>query len=283
MGNIFSGLESMGLGNLDNMDIFENDKAEKKPEVKKPEVAKIEEKDIIYEKSYECPCCGHPFKDKTVRVGKTRMIAQDVDLRPRYDLCDSLKYGAIVCPLCGYASLAKEFVHLSTAQAKLIKEKISFSFTGINYVGETLTYDEAIARHKLALVNSVVKRGKISERAYLCLILGWLTRSKAENVPETSEKRGEVVASLKEEEKAYLTKAVDGFKEAFSKETFPMVGLDEMTAIYLVASVSYEIGNYDDALRWASEILTRHIASDRIKDKARKIKDLIKEKEKDNG
>lgn len=278
MGDIFSGLESMGLGKLTGLDLFKDEReAENKIEEKVNVVTKIDEKDILFDKSYECACCGKQFKEKTVKVGKNRMIAQDIDLRPRYDTGDSLKYGVVVCPICGYAALSRDFLHLSSNQSRLIKEKISANFTGLKYQEPTYSYDEAIARHKLALMNSVVKRGKISERAYLCLLLGWLTRAKAETLSE-EERTEAALEALRADENAYLSKAVDGLKEAFSKETFPMAGLDENTAIYVVSSVNYEIGNYDESLRWASELLTNHTATDRIKDKARVIKEKIKEK-----
>lgn len=278
MGDILSGLEVFGLKNLDRMDVYGDENAEKpQKESRKTEPVKPLETDTIFEKGYECPCCDHQFREKTVRTGKMRMISQDIDLRPRYDVGDTLKYGVVVCPLCGYAALVRSFMHLSPAQSKIIHEKVSQSFTGINLEAETYSYDDAIARHKLALACAVLKRSEVSERAYLCLMIAWLLRVKAEQFKVSSEETRLKREAMKEEEQALLAKAADGLKEAFTREHFPMCGLDESTATYLVAALSFETGKYDEAGIWVSKILTNRTVNNRIKDKARTLKDTINE------
>lgn len=281
MGDVLSGLESMGLGNLSNIELFNDKKAkaeaEKKKAEKAAEVRELEEKDLIYIKNVECACCGQSFKERAIRPGKARMISQDMDLRPRYKELDTMKYNITACPICGYAALTRDFIHLSSGQAKLVKEKISMNFTGLKYEGETYSYDEAIARSKLALVNTVVKRGKISERAYICLTLGWLTRGKAESIAEDVPGREEMVKKFSDEENDYLLKAAEGFTEALLKESFPICGLDEYTFFYLLSALDYETGRYNDSLKFIEKILINRAVSERIKDKARRIKEAIGE------
>lgn len=285
MGDVLSGLESMGLGNLSNIDLF-NDKKEDKAEEEKKKAAKaaaaaaekpLEEKDLIYFKTIECVCCGHEFKERVVRSGKVKLLAQDIDLRPRYKELDTMKYNVTACPVCGYAALSRDFVHLSSGQARMVKEKISINFTGLKFENETYSYDEAITRSKLALVSTVVKRGKVSERAYICLTLGWLTRGKAESIAEDVPGRDEMVKKLSEEENDYLLKAAEGFTEALLKENFPICGLDEYTFFYLLSALDYETGRYNDAIKFVEKILINRAVSDRIKDKARRIKEAIAE------
>ena len=144
MSDVLSGLESMGLGNLSNIELF-NDKKQKADEEKKKaekakEVKELEEKDLIYLKNVECPCCGKEFKERAIRPGKARMISQDTDLRPRYKELDTMKYNVTACPVCGYAALTRDFTHLSSGQARLVKEKISMNFTGLKYDGDTYSY-----------------------------------------------------------------------------------------------------------------------------------------------
>ncbi len=281
MSNLLNGLESLGLGNLSKMDVFDDgkssDKDEKKAGVEKKETLTINEPDLLFDKTHKCPCCDNEFKTLTVKTGKAKMITADTDLRPRYQGIDPLKYDAIVCPHCGYAALSKYFDALMLPQMKLVKEQISKSFTGLPKAEDTLSYDEAITRHKLALVNTIVKRGKLSERAYVCLKLAWLLRGKRETLSKTEEKYNEIATELKKEEADFLSKACEGFMEAFTKENFPICGMDEHTATYLVADLCRQVGKTEEAGRWISRVITSRSAPERIKNKAREIKELIAE------
>lgn len=281
--SIFSGLESFGLGKLKNVDIFEEEKSkgvQKKAEGEnKP---KVTEADILFDKSYTCPVCDHEFKAKTVRTGKVKMLSADTDLRPKYQLVDALKYDAVVCPKCGFAALNRFFSYMTSTQAKLIKEHISLSFKGINNDVEVYTYDDAIDRHKLALLNTIVKRGKTSEKAYTCLKTAWLCRGKAENLPQDTPDRDKVLAELKQNEDELVKDAYEGFTAAFMKEQFPLCGMDELTATYLVADLARRSGKYDEATRWISKVITSRAANERIKSKARDLKDIIKEEQEGN-
>ena len=56
MAGLLSGLSGLGLDNLENIDVFEDPEKVKKEqeEAKKPPA--IDEKDVIYDKSFDCPC-----------------------------------------------------------------------------------------------------------------------------------------------------------------------------------------------------------------------------------
>ena len=275
--NLFAGLESMGLGKMTNLDLFGDTKEEeKKTETAKAVPVQVNEADFLLNKSFTCPVCDNEFKGKTIKAAKMpKLVSRDPDLRCIYTDIDVYKYGVITCPICGYASLAKTFGPMPSGQTKLIKEQISASFTGLGPEPEIYTYDDAIARYKLALVNSVVKRAKISERAYVCLHLAWLVRGKRETLKADTPNRDAVAKALLAEEQDFLTKARDGFMDAYSKESFPMCGMDESTTTYLIAALCGKTGNKDEALRWASKILANTMANNRIKDLARNLKDLI--------
>lgn len=274
---LFSGLEKMGLGKMKNIDLFaEDEKTEtKKAAVQKKEVT-VCETDFIYDKVFECPVCSKQLKSKIVKTGKARLVGQDIDLRPKYHDIDSLKYDIIACPICGYSSLTRTFDRLTLPQAKLVKENISVSFTGLKMEGKDVyTYDDAIARARLALVNTVVKKGKLGERAYVCLELAWLLRGKRENLPEDTPDRDKVAQELLADEKEMLENARDGFTTAFSKEGFPMYTLDETTATYVVAALCAETGDRENALRWASKLISSTAANERIKERARNLKEKV--------
>ena len=277
MSKLFSGLEAFGLAGLSKMKLYEKETKEDEGE-KKKEVVQPKEEDFIFDKTYNCTVCDKEFKAKTIRTGKAKLVSSDTDLRPRYHVIDAIKYDVIVCPACGYAAMTRFFPSLSSAQIKLIRENIGKNFTGIKDVeGSIYTYDDAITRYKLALVTSIVKRGKTSERAYTCLKIAWLLRGKSETLPENTPNLEEIKKELLQEEMECLLNAYTGFLEASSKENYPICGMDENTVMYLLAGVAGKLGKYEDANRWISRILVSREANERVKKKARELKETLKE------
>ena len=275
MANLFAGLESLGLKIKKDINVFEQDKKEERQAAQgetKPK--EISEESLLFDKTHKCPVCDSEFKCKMVRTGKAKLVSQDMDLRPKYQGIDPLKYDAILCPVCGYASLNRYFNFVMSSQAKQIKEQISSTFKYTSENGKTYSYDEAITRHKMALLNTVVKRGKVSERAYTCLKLAWLFRGKRE-VMMQGEYSKEEAKALYEEEKECLKNAHGGFVAAFSQEEFPMCGMDQYTVTFLVAELSRRIGEYEEAKRWVSKVLVARDANRRIKDKALALKESL--------
>lgn len=277
MDNLFAGLEAFGLDKLSGVDIYDNKEKENANTSEGTVKAAFSEADVIYEKAFTCPVCDKEFKAKVVKSGKIKLENLDSDLRPIYQYMDPLKYDAIVCPTCGYASLSRFFKYMTPVQADLIKKNISVVFKGIKEPSEILEYDDAISRHKLALLNSVVKKAKTSERAYTCLKTAWVIRGKAEKLPHNLPDYKAQIENMQKEELDFISKAYDGFNEAFSKETFPMCGMDEITITLLMAELARRTGKYDEAGRWVSRILVSREASERIKSKAREIKDMIRD------
>ncbi|CUH93506.1 DUF2225 domain-containing protein [Herbinix luporum] len=277
MANLFSGLEEFGLNNLSNINIYDEEEKDEEKDGKKSKQNTFSEADIIFDKTYTCPVCNTEFKSKAVKTGRVKLQSLDTDLRPKYVQADPLKYDAILCPKCGYAALNRFFKYVTNAQADLIRKNISVKYKPTAEPESVYTYDDAIARHKMALVNSIIKKAKTSERAYTCLKTAWVIRGKAENLPLDTPNYKEEIAKLKKEEKEFLSNAYEGFSEAFMKEAFPMCGMDENTMTILVAELARKKGNLDEASRWVSRVLVSRDASERIKERARDIKELIKE------
>lgn len=280
MANIFAGLESLGLKNVEKVDVFQDNTKDAKPTsaADQEATAEVLEEDLVFDKSYTCPVCDKEFKSKTVRTGKVRLAGADSDLRPKYMGVDSLKYDAILCPRCGYAALNRYFNFVMAGQAKNIKEKISSTFKYQEEEDKIYSYDDALMRHKIALLNTVVKNGKNSEKAYTCLKMAWLCRGKRELLMQGEYSKEEVQA-LANEEKELLVNAYEGFEIAFGKEDFPMCGMDEYTMMYLLAELARRTGNIDVAKRYVSKVLVARGAPKRIKDKAYTLKEMLQGKE----
>ena len=274
MAGLLSGLSEIGLGGLENMEVYEQpeDKEAEKQAEEKPEV---KEETFLFDKSYECPVCYQGFKAKTVRSGKLRSLGTDRDLRPLYDQMETLKYDVVICPHCGYAALTRFFGGLTAGQIKAIKENISANFHPVKEEKETYTYEEALYRYKLCLANTIVKHGKVSEKAYICLKAGWLLRSMGENLDPAVEDYNKKMQEIKEQEKDFLKNALDGLITARQTESYPICGMDEVTLEYLIAVLAMEFEKYDISSRLIYNILNTPTVNNRIKDKAREVKDEL--------
>jgi len=275
MAGIFSGLESLGLGNLAGAELFEKEKP-KEEEQKGPVIP--EEKEFIFDKTVECPICEKKFTTKIMKSGKAKLLGTDLDLRTKYEGLDATKYDAVRCSHCGFSALTRYFVRLTPTQTKMIKENICSRVKITESGDEIYSYEEAIERYKLTLACAVVKQAKASEKAYICLKSAWLLRGYAEKLEADGELSAAKKAELKAEEMEYLKNAYEGFAAARASENFPVAGMDEMTVDYLLAVLAYEIGNMQVASNMISRILTAPNAGQRMKDKARDLKDLIVEK-----
>ena len=257
MAGLLSGLEQFGLGNLENMDLYETQKKADKGPDGKPVPPVVQEQDFLFDKSFTCPICDAEFKARTVKIGKAKLAGSDLDLRPRYEQIDLLKYDVIMCPECGYASLSRFFKFVTSPQAKNIREKISATFKPQKEYKELYTYDEALERYKLTLANAIVKQTRASEKAYICLKTAWLLRGKGEhldkNLPDYEAQKKE----CEEGENAFLKNALEGFLAARQTESFPMCGMDEPTVDYVIAVTAMRFEQ--DKARDIKEMLMKKI------------------------
>jgi hypothetical protein len=281
MAGILSGLSGLGLGKLNGLDLFE--KEEKKNDEKaKPDPAPIkqikkelEEKDFIFDKTMQCPVCDNTFTSKIMKSGKARLIGTDFDLRPKYDGIDALKYEVYLCPRCGYAAFSRYFSDMNSAKSKLILENISKDVKIKDYHDDVYSYEEALERFKLSLVNAVVKKARTSEKAYICLKTAWLYRGYQEELMVDVVHNGVVLQGLKDEEEKYLHNALDGFTEAFATEDFPMCGMDVSTVEYLLAQLNTHFKKYDVASKLVSDMLLSNTVKEGTKKKVRILKEQI--------
>ncbi len=285
MAGLLSGLEQFGLSNLESMDLYEAPKkAEAGAGSGEPGAAPVVlEQDFLFDKSFTCPICDREFKARTVKIGKAKLGGSDLDLRPRYEQIDLLKYDIIMCPNCGYAALSRFFKFLTSPQAKNIQKAISSTFKPQQETKETYTYDEALERYKLTLANAIVKQARSSEKAYICLKTAWLLRGKAEHLDNTQPDYEEQKKACQEEEDEFLKSALEGFLAARQTESFPMCGMDEPTVDYLIAVTAMRFEQYDLTSRLITGILTSTGANPRMKDKARDVKEMLMKKIKEKN
>ncbi len=278
--NLFAGLEKFGLKTSGDVSLFEDEKKEKDGETgeaKKAEEPKEEE--FLLDKSVRCIVCDTVFKTKVVKSGKVKRLEPDMDLRPRQLYIDTLKYDVSSCPHCGYTAMNRYFEHLTSGQIKLVKEQICQNFKGDGkQEGLVYDYEKAIEMHKLSLLNAMVKKAKTSEKAYNCLELSWLLRTRAEQLEAEQPDKTDLIQACRKEEEAFYQEAYDGLVKAVSTEMFPICGMDQPTLDYLLAVMSFHYKKFDMASKSLSNVITSVNASRKIKDKALDLKEeMIKE------
>lgn len=277
---ILDGLANLGLGRFEGADIYAKEEKPVKKEEKKQEAPKpVDEKDFIFEKSFECPVCYKPFKESKVKTGKARMVKQDQDLRPVYGGIDVAKYEVCSCPSCGYTALDKYFPVIAAPQAKLVKDNISKNFRKFSR-HTVITYDEALERYKLSLANCIVKKGKDSEKAYTCLKMAWTVRGYIESYDKAAEDYEEKIADLKQDEDELIHNALEGFISARATESMPIAGMDQVTLDYILSVLCLKQDRLDEAARFIVGVLQSKNASVRLKNNALDLKAEILERKK---
>ena len=263
--DIFAGLEGFGLSKIadDKKDLYAKDEVVKAKAkvVEAPPEPEFCIDDYIYMKNYNCPVCEANFNACVAKDSKLRRISTEFDLRPVYQPIEPMFYDVILCEKCGYAAYKDNFTSITALHARRILEDITPNFTAIPYPKEP-TIDEAIGRHKLVLLNMVVRKARDGERAFVCMKLTWLYRVK-----------GDI-----ENEKTFARLTCEGFTKALAEDHTPPAGLSEMTVMYLIAAFSMFLEDYQRAIRILSDIITSPKTSKGMKERAMNLKDEIRDK-----
>jgi uncharacterized protein (DUF2225 family) len=214
----------------------------------------------LYPKQFECAVCEKTFSDHIVRKTKLKNTGTDTDLLARFADIDPNHYEVLFCPNCGYAALHSYFDKIVNVQRMRIKEKITPKFTPVEFV-MPLSMEQVIQRYKQALLCATAMEAKVSQKALICLKMAWVLR----------------VAGVKELEMRFIKDALAGLKEAYTTERFPLGNMDESTAKYLIADLMRRTGDLTESMRWVGELITSRSASPGLRDKADRLKDMIRD------
>lgn len=280
---ILSGLEKFGIKIDKEKKLFEDEPKKRQSSgnasAEPKEIPK--ESDFLLLRSTRCPVCNKTFKSKTVKNGRVKKIGADNDLRPKHEYIDTLKYGITSCPFCGYSAMNDNFEHITPGQIKLVRAEVCSQVrleSDRIRSEETLDpydYETAIDRHKLALFCTMSKKGRNSEKAYLCLKTAWLMRGEAEGLDPEKPADKEKLENLHKEEAEFYEQAYEGFTKALSSESFPICGMNEATVDFLLGAMGLRLGHYNEAIRYVSHIIASQMANSRTKDRARDLKEEI--------
>ena len=255
--NIFSDLKDYGLDDLCDLKLYKTKDVMTEQELLE-ETSPI---NFLFDRKLTCPICESTISVRAVKSSGIRVLSRDTDFMVNYQEPNPLFYDVWLCVNCGYAAPSSRFNTINNKQIKLIKEKLCPKWKlSKNYPS---IYDENIAVefHQLALLNTVIKMGRASEKASICLKLAWLYRIKKD---------------INNENK-FIYQAIQGFSDAYENENFPFNGLDEPSVEYLIGELYRRLGENSLALKWLSKVLSSRIAKEKIKDMARTQKDIIRD------
>lgn len=216
----------------------------------------ISQESALYNKTYECPVCFHTFTSKAVKINVNKVLSVDQDLYARYTVVNPLLYDAILCPNCSYCSLSTTFDKILPTQAKWIKEQVTPYYKKRAFHDYT-SLTEAITKHQLALLCSMIKKSRIGEQSYIALHIAWLYRDLMNEQMEIT----------------FLTRAMEGFEQALEKENFPIFNLNAETTSYIIAAIAYHLKKYDVCRSYLASVILS--ARGQLKERALDLKTLV--------
>lgn len=213
-----------------------------------------------------CPVCL-----ETTRITKTRsrlvVEKRDEDMCVHYKDFNPYYYKIWICEKCGYAADEKTF---TSVLPKTYREKL-WAFVQRNQLDiefeEKRTLPDAVASYLLALLYLDLTKGAPSKKAIYNLNLAWLYRFA--DYPET--------------EREYMLKAAEFYDESLTTERYPVEGLTDSGALYLIGAIYYRLGDIDRCTQYLSRIISdQNVRTNEPKvfDKARDLWTNIREMKK---
>ncbi|MBC2582228.1 DUF2225 domain-containing protein [Clostridium sp. DJ247] len=260
--DIFSGLEDFGFDDIDNIDLYKKENNKNKVSKEELEQSKDKQKSLLYDVQVTCPVCENSFKARAIKTSSYRVLGRDSDSFVRYSVINPYFYDVWICGKCGYSAMKGDFHKIRNYHAEAIKQKVSPKWRNKSYP-EIYDINIAIERYKLSLLNYVLMEAKASKKAMNCLKLAWMYRLMEDEANELT----------------FLKQALEGFNEAFYNEDFPIYEMNKFSCMYLIGELNRRVGNNDEALIWFSRVISTPGAPQKLKDRTRDQRDLIKESE----
>lgn len=236
---------------------------ESENKVKKNQIY-IDTSKYIIQKEMICPICEQSFTTPRVRMSKIRFNSTDTDLRPYHEGIDTVAYEPVICVHCGYASVFKIFNKVRYSNKSKLSEFLAKNYKKRKWP-EVVDTKTAIQKYLLALKCADVRETDIGEYAYIYIKLAWLFRVYEEG------------QDYLEKEEFCQRKFLQTAEQALENSLFPIVDWDETIFSYIIGETNRRLKNFDVASEYMLQVITNTKASDKLKDRARDIRDLIKE------
>lgn len=217
----------------------------------------------LYNKEVVCPVCSKKFQTTKVKARATKVKSRDSDFCVHYEDINPIYYDAWVCENCGYANQADKFEEISHNEADILRNRLMPKWNKHSLSGER-DIDTAIEAFKLVLISHDYRGAKAIDFAKACLRIAWLYRYKGDE----------------EEELKFIRHSLEYYTEVYEKESFPVDKLDESTCVYMIGELNFRVGNYSEAVKWFSRLISSEEARKKpaLIEAAREQYQLVKEK-----
>lgn len=196
----------------------------------------------IYNSTITCPVCEKQIQVTKVRSKFVKLIKQDEDFCPYYELTNPIFYEAWICGNCGYAAHSTIFDDAVNNDREVIIEKLKGKWRKRDFTGER-DVNKALEAFKIVLYNLQIRSGSFSESAKICLRIAWLYRYKGEWVNEYK----------------FIRYSYDYYKKSYSAEHLTNGKLDEYTCMYIIGELARRLGDNEEALLWLGKLVTASI------------------------
>ncbi|MBO0602181.1 DUF2225 domain-containing protein [Sporosarcina sp. E16_3] len=194
----------------------------------------------FYDKIVACLYCKYNFTTTRVRSRFVRVSSHENDFKPVYSdpEVNPIFYNVAVCPHCGFSFTDDFSPYFAPGTEEDIAERITSKWNGRSF-GSERDVDEAIETYKLAYLSAMFKKEKVLTLAGLTLRIAWLYRDKGAEV----------------EEQRFLTIARNFYNASYLDGDFAGTQMSETKVLYLIAELSWKIGDKDEAIKSFSRVL----------------------------
>ncbi|KAA0944043.1 DUF2225 domain-containing protein [Sporosarcina sp. ANT_H38] len=194
----------------------------------------------FYDKKVACLYCKQNFTTTKILSRFVRVSSHENDFKPIYTNpeVNPIFYNVAVCPHCGFSFTDDFSAYFAPGTEADIAERITSQWNGRSFSAKR-GIDEAIETYKLAYLSAMFKKEKVLTLAGLTLRIAWLYRDKGAEV----------------EEQRFLTIARNFYNASFSEGDFAGTQMSETRVLYLIAELSWQINDKDEAIKSFSRVL----------------------------
>jgi len=226
----------------DKIDLLRGHIQKKKEQAEKERQAAEEcdshDNEYTYVIERKCPVC-----ERMTRVikCKSRLIVEgkDLDFCVHYKEFNPYLYSVFACEHCGFAAEERRFLgYMPQRTRDKLAEFLAKNNMAVKFA-EKRTVADAIAFVALAILFAELVDISPNRRAGLYLTMAWIYRY------EGNEKN----------ERECMQKAAELYDTSLAAERYPVGGMSDNTAIYLIGVLYYMLGDYDKSTGYLSRLI----------------------------